>query len=298
MREYWPTGHLCSLAMDQGKRADWAQGVLRYRLNKRMTQESAAFQAREAAIDVELEALGVEPKGWGTVDEPAWAGQYGWLGASIGESLSLAPNTGFAFFASSGALGSYENHGVIAEVTSECIRLIATIDLRLPHEQRMSAEYVPVRWGAWRFMIAVDDMVRFCNEVRDDAEAAPYVAGFLNNRAYENPPSDPFPHVPARWQPYLIPPDVIATVTSARVEPLDARGWECRLWLTLDKGQLDGILPGMRLFANDNDFRDVEVLSVTNSAATVAYTFYERFSLSYRKPQPGSNYRTRRPTTP
>jgi hypothetical protein len=190
--------------------------------------------------------------------------------------------------------GTYENHGTLAEFDGEHVKVAPVIDLRLPHGLRMSGDYVPVAWGAWRFMIPVSDMVEFCNDVREDPGGAPY-NGYLSNRAGEDPPSDPLPRVPARWLPYLTPPDVIAVVTAVSIEPLDGRGWECRLSLTLDKGSFNGILPGMRLFGDSPDFPKLKVRSTTESTAVVIQHFYENTSTPYRKPAPGDTYTTKAP---
>lgn len=203
MREYWPTGQLCSLAAGQGNWAQWARAVLRYRLNERMLQEQAAYQAREKAISAKLESLGVEPGQPGAAALPEWAGRYMVIGGSSTETLSLCPGAGFVYSWVTSQRGEYFNHGTIESVTGDSIRLVPAITLQLPHELRMYEEYVRVRWGDWRLLIPLEEMPAFCDAVRNAAPATPYF--YLASHPHDDPPKEPLPCVPARWQQCLAP---------------------------------------------------------------------------------------------
>lgn len=290
-REYWPTGHLCQLANENGRWSNWAVSVLSYRLAKRTNEEQPRFSAREANLTVELAGLGVQRDSLGTAKGPSWAGRYGWLGGDNAATLTIAPNSGFAFYWSSVPSGEYVNHGSIAQASGSSIRLSPAIDLRLPHRLRMAGEYVPIKWGAWRFMVPVEEMVRFCNDVREDPEYAPY-NGYLSNRVGEDPPGEPLPHVPAKWQGFLTPPEVQASVT--RIERVRGapNGSSCLLRLHLDKGE--GLLPGMRLFGETAESQAIDIESITDSAAMAFYD-YNRYRPPFKQPAVGTVFRTRRP---
>lgn len=123
---------------------------------KRSKATEKIYEAREKLILKEVKAL----------KNHAWAGSY-YEGDGLGENVrvSIAPTNGFVF-SWRGCVGMYDrNYGGIAETNG-----VLNLTFTLPNERRgfqgLSKEFILVHWGPRTYLIATNEMVDFCKDVK------------------------------------------------------------------------------------------------------------------------------------
>jgi len=230
----------------------------------------AAIVARQKAIEAELERIGVH----------AWAGEYSegdGLGANL--RLSLAPQAGIAGTLT-GCLGLYDARAGSVEESPGVLKF--HLDGR--REQTpwsFPDELVPVRWGERRYLIPPADLMRFVNAIHRGFEPRTDAMGmFLLARGDEKKPADGLPELPEPYRSAIrdVPLDV--GVVAVQPAPLQCgKGGFCtRIHrFTVDRGTLDGIVPGVELEVKSPDDA-VDTLLIESADATTAVGSFTRYS--------------------
>jgi hypothetical protein len=207
---------------------------------KRSPEAVRAVEAKRAEIKKELSGLRKHP----------WAGEYYYGdGLGVNVSLTLAPQSGF-IFQWRGCLGLYDqNYGQIAEKDGR-IRLRCSFENRRQGCQGIAEEFLAVPWGDRRYLIPPDRIIAFCNAVNSGTEPRQGLRGFfLLRRDGAQKKVTGFPEVPAKFEKYLLRSPIVGRIASVgreRVEKPGTDGWKRRIIpVTLDRGEADGVLPGM-----------------------------------------------------
>lgn len=243
----------------------------------KFTEETAReYGEREDRIKAELEALG----------NHEWAGNY-YLGDGLGVniSLTLGPKSGFVFDWH-GCLGLYDrNFGRVREEDGR-IELACEFENGRKGIRPIAEELIPVRWGSRRYLIAADEMVKFCNAINAGSEPRHGGHGsFLLRRGDSEKEVGGQPEVPGEFRRYLLEKPIEATVRMIGAVQTHARdrGYTYRtVTMLLTVGKRDGVLPGMKFY--------LDVPAKTAKTAKVTVVREEeseaeaRLIMSYTKP--------------
>lgn len=183
-------------------------------------------------------------------DHP-WAGEY-YAGDGLGTNtvILLAPNAGY-LFEWHGCLGVYDrNYGTVTEKGG---RLILSFTFENSQEgfRGVAPELRPIRWGERRYLIPVDDIVRFCNHVNQGTEPRSGSHGFhFLRQGDESKVVAGIPKLPKEYVDYLLSEPVEATVTAVGVSELrpSRADWKFKdTKLILNAGVKRGLKVGMEL---------------------------------------------------
>lgn len=179
-------------------------------------------------------------------DHP-WAGEY-YCGDGLGVNISVvvAPKSGY-LYEWHGCGGLYDrNYGPVA-----CINGRLQLTFRLPKRESSSGiadELIPVRWGPRRYLIAAEDMVRFCNAVNGGTEPRGWLYGLhLLRNGDEEKTITGFPVVPDEFKDYLLARAIEAEIIDVGERTDD------KTIVVLNRGKQHGLLPGMELHLFDPD---------------------------------------------
>lgn len=231
-----------------------------------------AVEQRRLRIADELDALG----------DHAWAGAY-FHGDGLGVNLrlTLAPASGHAF-TWQGCLGLYDcNMGEVAQA-GDRLQLSFVYENRQEGFRGLATEFLIVRWGERRYLVAADDVVGFCNEINAGSEPRAHVYGrhFLR-QGDETVPVTGFPELPSEYDGYLLEEPLGASIVS--VGPSTARPSKADFHfvdtsLVLDTGEQGGLRAGMRLFVMEPDglVESVTVTAVEADRAVAVITQSDR----------------------
>lgn len=225
-------------------------------------RDGKAAEQQQAAIRRELATLGTHP----------WAAEYyegDGLGANI--SLALAPSNGVAA-TWHGCLGLYgANRGKVVERGGEL-----RFEFDAPNQSGFAGfpEAVrPVRWGTRRYLIPEADMIDFVNAIHRGFEPRDRMHGmFLLARGDEAKPVHGLPSLPPRYLGMIRSRPLEARVSS--VDSVETRkddyGCTNIYRLTLDRGDRDGLAPGLELSvrAPRAGAGTVEIVSVADATAS------------------------------
>jgi len=197
-------------------------------------------ETRRQAIDAELEQLGPH----------AWAGEY-YEGDGLGSNttISLAPRSGVAATLT-GCLGLYNANVGSVEPTGQGLLHLRFDAPRDAGPFEFPDELQLVRWGERRYLVAPSSMQDFVNAMHDGSEPRSFAHGmFLLAKGDEAKPVRGLPELPGHY------------LAAIRSEPLEAGVLriervsdvrhedfcEKRYRVTLDRGLLDGLVPGVAL---------------------------------------------------
>jgi len=255
---------------------------------KRSEKAESAAKQQHAKIRSELQNL----------DSPDWAGEYyAGDGLGVNTSLVLAPTSGYVF-EWRGCLGLYDrNYGAVAW-TNNRIRLSFTFENTRKGFQGIASEFIPVAWGARRYLVPADDVVGFCNHVNGGQEPRVGAHGFyFLRRGDEKKQVTGFPKVPDDYRQYLVAKPVEATIIA--VSPYTTRpsraDWKFKdTRVTLDAGTKQGLRVGMELIVTKpRDF--VESVRITSVEETRSEAIMSQIGEDYPDPKVGWRLSTRAP---
>ncbi len=225
-------------------------------------------QNRTAAILAEIKGLG----------DHEWAGKYyAGDGLGVNQSIVIAPAAGYVF-EWHGCLGLYDRNYGTARQLNDVIRLSFTFENQRKGFQGIAPEFVPVSWGARRYLIPADDFVGFCNDINQGREPRNESHGsYLMRTGDEKKPVTGFPNVPEKYRDYLLVKPIVATIIA--VGPVTTRPsiakWKFKdTPVTLDVGKDQGLQVGMELFVTDppDMVESVRISKVEASSAEAVMT--------------------------
>lgn len=188
-----------------------------------MQAEEPAIEARQHLIEAELAERAKNPPAPGTDDWAAeWAGQY-YSGDGLGMNarIMIAPKSGVTY-TWHGCMGLYDaNHGDIAEVLPDGLRLKLVLEERQTSYQYMSSRLYFVRSRGERFIVPAVLMINYVNRrngVTDLIMSDPpcrYEGRRVNRDAEVG---DDFP-LPAEFEAFIIRrPITLTVVDTADIE--------------------------------------------------------------------------------
>ncbi|MCC6406616.1 MAG: hypothetical protein IT453_05600 [Planctomycetes bacterium] len=237
---------------------------------------------RESERPLALERLSRIQKELSDLRDHAWAGVYGWDDVG-GESarLSIAPNSGFAYFRVSPGSPSDLNHGAVLSVKPSRIQIEPAIDpaQNVPrtfgiHELApLDPDLFPVRWGARRYLIAKSEMQAFCNAVNAGREGPkPRFAHRLDEGSRAEP--NGLPIVPDAYTEWLLAEPIASELIQVFAPEGEANAKQARAMnALLNVGRAQGVRPGMLFWmteARGYDF--AEVLECDEQTSKVVFT--------------------------
>jgi len=222
---------------------------------------AAKLDARELAekIRAEIAASGAEV---------SWPGEY-YEGDGLCENvnLSLAPKSGFVF-GRSGCLGLYDrNFGTVAD-DGDHLELLFRFPNVHAANRGLPAEFIPVRWGDRRYLLAPEQIERFCADANSGDEPRPSLYGeYLMRRGDEHGSVSGVPIVPAQYSKLLFNPPLEARV----VEVLESWKHDTTVFLTrvrIDAGSEKGVVSGMSMWlVEPSEIRSLAVVDVSEQSS-------------------------------
>lgn len=207
---------------------------------------SAAAQStaeeRRRQIRSEVQALGNHP----------WAGEY-YEGDGLGMNISLliAPRAGYVYEWRSCTGVDERNYGAVTFKDGR-LRLSFTFDNKHERHTNIPEEFVPVPWGARKYLIPSERMRYFCNRVNDGTEPRRERWGlFLMRREDEKKEVEGLPDLPAEYQRLLlrkpIETEIIGVTSSTtRVERTN-RDYHVKI----RGGKEAGLTPGISFYVTE-----------------------------------------------
>ena len=180
-----------------------------------------------------------------------WAGEY-FAGDGLGmnTSLVIAPKAGYVF-EWHGCLGLYDrNYGNVTN-TNERIRLTFTFENQRKGLEGIAPELIVISWESRRYLVATDDVVKFCNSVNGGREPRNQIHGsYLLRQGDEEKAVTGFPKVPEKYEDYLLAKPIDATIVavgSYTTRPMIDESRFKDTPVTLDVGTRQGLRVGMEL---------------------------------------------------
>ncbi len=183
----------------------------------------------------------------GLKDHP-WAGTYRVGSRGRGPALLVAPESGFV--SKTESHGSWESDLNFGDVTfSKDGTLLPRYTF--PPVFWLSSELVPVRWAGRRFLVPVKIIPAFCMAINSGHEPGRHLSGgrdefvFVreDDRSKRLSGVEKRPDLPERFRGFLLAKPIEATVVSVGESAFKWR--ECAKELTLNVGQVDGVVEGM-----------------------------------------------------
>lgn len=236
--------------------------------DKLSPEAKTLWTSRFDAIQKELSEL----------DDHPWAGEY-YHGDGLGANatLTLAPGGGFAFIWT-GCLGVYDrNYGAVIPTARGSLKLDLTYENSRRGFQGVAEELVPIVWGNRHYLIPLDGVVGFCNEVNSQREPRGRMHGsYYLRRGDHEKPVDGVPKIPEQYQAYLlskpIQAEIVAVDATSVEEGIGGLSFH-KTTVTLNVGRSVNVLPGMsfHVYEPGNILAGcgARVLSVTDSTCEV-----------------------------
>jgi hypothetical protein len=179
--------------------------------------------------------------------------------------LDLRPDGTFGF-QWEGCLGTYdEKTGGWKLASDGTVELEVQMQKSDPMGKSIPLKLRPTRWGDRLYLIDSADTLDFCNLVNSGSEPRQEAHGlvFLRDKDWERPVAGS-PDIPETWRSFLLS----APVRGQIIKTLSTRR------AVIDKGESDGLKPGMELYWQGPDFLPYRVTSTTASTAVVE-TLYD-----------------------
>lgn len=207
-----------------------------------------------------------------------WAGDYyHGDGRGVNVRLALAPSGGFVF-SWHGCLGEYDrNHGSVVQ-DAKGIHLRCALPNKREGFRGIATDFIPVRWGERHYLVATNEMVRFCNAVNALEEPRGRIHGrFLMRRGDEDKPANGLPTVPTEYLSYFLKMPVEAVVTKVgevRLRPSIVDFKFRDTTAAIDAGKSKGVLLGMEFSVTEPDRLVVtaQVTKVEDQSSEVVFT--------------------------
>ena len=206
--------------------------------NEKLSEENHAIvEARLQKIEAEIAQLKDHP----------WAGQY-FFGFRDGRNatLTLAPENGFTMIGYDRWELDFLDHGTV-DWDGKHIRLNCTFDVKSGTIDGEPIKRKPIRWGERVYLIPTFRIIDFCNAINSGWEPRNCTHGrFYLRRGDEEKEVSGKPELPKEFMPYLLDKPIGATIVSVKDIRERDRFWNIATFV-VDKGQNDGLLPGMEL---------------------------------------------------
>lgn len=267
---YAPFGALIWLSNSDIVLGDWASRVLQGRLAAvRVTPYSKRAYDLEEQFRTKCEsATGHD-----------WIGQYDhemmWILG--GRQLCLTP-TEYLWHLPGGMQPGPMITGVVFGFDGSTVRLDTPIDRRvlrsarsLPFHQWMDSELTLIRWEDWRYLVAREELIDFCNDVNGGEPLCEFhltrrpATKSRDERAHSRPTGDSRPELPSPFDRYILQSPITATVIDCserpvpnygvakrRAEEAKRFGLMVRIFdVTLKPDRPTEVFVGMRFYAGD-----------------------------------------------
>jgi hypothetical protein len=220
-----------------------------------------AESALRSKITAELKTLGDHP----------WAGSYyQGDGRGVNQRIILSPKAGFVF-TWHGCLGLYDRN--FGDVRQENDTL--TLKLAYPNSRKgfqgIASDLVLIRWGERRYLVAVDEVIEFCNAINSGGEPRIQAHGhfLMRDKDWEKK-AEGVPKLPEKYLGFLLKEPIqgkIVAVGESKTRE-GSSGIRFRTTtVTLNVGKKQGVLAGMRFFLSDDSLNDAKVVRVLDDQA-------------------------------
>jgi len=174
-------------------------------------------------------------------------------GLGVNVNLTLAPENGFVF-TWQGCLGLYDlNYGDVA-FTNGTVKLLFKFPNVRQGFEGIAPELLPVRWGQRHYLIAVDNIVDFANEINAGTEPSSLFGGksgeFPLRRGDEKLAVEGQPDLPREFLSYLLAEPIetkIISVGRSPVEQPSTEQYRRTTYVAIGVGSVDRLKKGMRL---------------------------------------------------
>jgi hypothetical protein len=235
-----------------------------------------ALEKRTLVIKEEIDELKSHP----------WAGQYFYGNGLSSFHLTVAPESGFAFY-SQGCMGIYGlNFGSVRKTGS-------TLELLLKEPNRpgdpfsISAELILISWGDRHYLVPPSEIVEFVNAINAGFEPRKSALGrFFLKKGDEHRPATGSPNIPTEYADYLLEKPIEGKVSS--VQEIRHEGEKMRSSVLLNIGKAQGVRVDMRFYLQDSSrFYAPAVITAVNDSNSVAELVQFKDS---QPPSPGSLY--------
>jgi hypothetical protein len=199
----------------------------------------SGVRERSDKIRAEIASLGIDH---------AWAGSY-YQGDGLGMNvmLRIAPTAGFVF-EWRGCMGlSDRNFGTVKEADGRI-----ALSFQFPNKRvglsGLAPEFIPIRWGDRRYLVALDQIESFCADTNSGDEPRRTAQGqYLMRDDDQARSASGLPSVPAKYSKLLLKAPVQAKV----IEVLDSWKEDPTTFMTrvkIDAGSEQGLVEGVRLY--------------------------------------------------
>lgn len=243
--------------------------------------------ARQLAVSIELERA---------ADSPEWAGTYFRGSGRGGESISLAPGSGFATVAT-GCIDILTNCGEV-KTSGALLELAPRFEPERYGAEIYGDRLMIVPWGARRYLVPLERLDVFVSDINlgrfetDRYRWAPADARWLALERTRHEPLVGAPQLPPEHAAHILATPIDGIVLGSRALPEElhlATFWR-DYELELDRGSADGMWIGMRIaLLGPRGLEDARVVAVSEhgSIATV------RAHGEHRAVRTGSEWSTR-----
>lgn len=222
--------------------------------------DNTAEQLRKALTE-EIQSLGSD----------AWAGEY-YYGDGLGANIRvwIAPKTGF-LYEWHGCMGLYDrNYGFVSTTSNGNVRLAPTLDKANGGFKALAEEYMPVLWSERTYLIATNELIRFCYAVNSGSEPRQDMHGsFLLRQGDEKKPVNGPPRLPDEYRRYLLDAPVLATIIAVgkktdKIGVLKTQQFP----VTINAGTTSGLQVGMELYVASPESSPFNILTLTEVRKT------------------------------
>ncbi|MFO1021632.1 MAG: hypothetical protein U0903_13190 [Planctomycetales bacterium] len=190
-----------SIAIYFGENSLWVQYQARIRRDAMRAEINLKTNAK---IETEIQQSGDHP----------WAGDYYHGNGLSHVCLKLAPKAG-CLYELYGCIGLYERlYGGVIPRGDRLELTFAGLAKPVGHIHR---EYIPVSWGARRYLIPPEELVKFCRDVNTGHEPRESIQGwYLLRRGDEKKPATGLPQLPKEFQPHLRTGPIVAEIEAVQ----------------------------------------------------------------------------------
>lgn len=287
--------------------ADWAAAVLRSRVSASYTANGRDGQHIELEFRNKIRPM----------ERHDWAGDYGqpmwWLlgcrGLQLSESevLWLCSSMIESPALMRGWVHSFDGQRLRLELPAD--RAALRWHRRERNRQWLDCELVLIRWGDWRYLVAPEELLDFCNDVNAGEPLPEYhlTRKPSNARSMSHRPADGTPELPPPYDQMILGQPISVTIQPIRDLPLPHRGPIARLVeearlasltahayeIEIRADRYSDTFVGMRLYAPDR-LGMAHIVSIKGDAVRARYVELAHFG-SHRALVRGYGLTTRAP---
>lgn len=206
--------------------------------------------------------------------EHPWAGHYARGDGFSGDTLSVAPTTGFEF-ESRYCTGKGGTYGTLKEMGRV---LVLTVLGGSPFYTPDALEYESVRWGQRAYLVPRKEIISFANEINSGGEPRHDMNGmFLLREGDHKKPASGRPQLPAAYRKYLLAKPIKAHILDIPIMRSDEKDKHHHAAdIILDAGWADGLLHGMQLSPALPDYHSkATVLGLGKHTSELVFEWYD-----------------------